>query len=181
MESAPLLEEDEEDELPVESPVVAPAPVAEPEPLPSWEPLPAPEPQKPVLPASAWEPIAPAAAPEPRFARQSEFNLDMGLGSAEDASPADSMDRVADMFGDDDDLARMVASRPQSGSRTARNINVFPKKSDTAAEEELAARVSSMFDDEAEEDEFKPQLPPRSIPRRSGLGYNDMSDIFPNG
>ena len=185
VESAPLLEEDEEDELPVEAPVVAPAPVAEPEPLPSWEPVPAPvqapEPQKPVLPASAWEPIAPAAAPESRFARQSEFNLDMGLGSAEDASPADSMDRVADMFGDDDDLARMVASRPQSGSRTARNINVLPKKSDTAAEEELAARVSSMFDDEAEEDEFKPQLPPRSIPRRSGLGYNDMSDIFPNG
>ena len=114
------------------------------------------------------------------MARQSEFNLDMSFGSAEDASPADSMDRVADMFDDDDDLARMVASRPQNNARTARNINVFPKKSETAAEEALAARVSSMFDDDAEEDDYKPQLPPRSIPRHNGLGYNDMSDIFPN-
>ena len=26
----------------------------------------------------------------------------------------------------------------------------------------------------------QPQLPPRSIPRHNGLGFNDMSDIFPN-
>jgi hypothetical protein len=37
-----------------------------------------------------------------------------------------------------------------------------------------------MFDDEAEDDEFKPQpTPTRSATRRSSLGYNDMSDIFP--
>jgi len=39
----------------------------------------------------------------------------------------------------------------------------------------------SMFDDEDEEDSFKPQPPPRSIPRHSSLGYNDMRDIFPGG
>ena len=174
----PLLEDDEDDEeQSVAAPVVPQAaPMAEPEPLPAWEPVPAPAPR----PSAAWEPIAPAQELKP--ARQSEFNLDMSFGTAADASPADSMERVADMFGDEDDeLAQMVASRPQQSARPARNINVFPKKNDTAAEEALAARVSSMFDDEPVEDEFKPQLPPRSIPRHSGLGYNDMSDIFPNG
>ena len=176
----PLLEDDEEE--PALQPV-APAPVADPEPLPSWEPVPAPviepEPQPVSRPSAAWEPIAPAR--ESKAARQSEFNLDLNFSSADDITPADSMDRVADMFADDDDeLAQMVSNRPQSAARPARNVNVFPKKSDTTAEEELAARVNSMFDDENDEDDYQPQLPPRSIPRHNGLGFNDMSDIFPN-
>lgn len=175
----PLLEDDEEE--PALQPV-APASVAEPEPLPSWEPVPAPviepEPQPLSRPSAAWEPIAPAR--ESKAARQSEFNLDLNFSSADDITPADSMDRVADMFADDDELAQMVSNRPQSAARPARNVNVFPKKSDTTAEEELAARVSSMFDDENDEDDYQPQLPPRSIPRHNGLGFNDMSDIFPN-
>ncbi len=175
----PLLEDDEEE--PALQPV-APAPVVEPEPLPSWEPVPAPviepEPQLASRPSAAWEPIAPAR--ESKAARQSEFNLDLNFSSADDITPADSMDRVADMFADDDELAQMVSNRPQSAARPARNVNVFPKKSDTTAEEELAARVSSMFDDENDEDDYQPQLPPRSIPRHNGLGFNDMSDIFPN-
>lgn len=175
----PLLEDDEEE--PALQPV-APAPVADPEPLPSWEPVPAPviepEPQPVSRPSAAWEPIAPAR--ESKAARQSEFNLDLNFSSADDITPADSMDRVADMFADDDELAQMVSNRPQSAARPARNVNVFPKKSDTTAEEELAARVNSMFDDENEEDDYQPQLPPRSIPRHNGLGFNDMSDIFPN-
>ena len=175
----PLLEDDEEE--PALQPA-APAPVAEPEPLPSWEPVPAPviepEPQPVSRPSAAWEPIAPAR--ETKAARQSEFNLDLNFSSADDITPADSMDRVADMFADDDELAQMVSNRPQSAARPARNVNVFPKKSDTTAEEELAARVSSMFDDENDEDDYQPQLPPRSIPRHNGLGFNDMSDIFPN-
>ena len=175
----PLLEDDEEE--PALQPV-APAPVAEPETLPSWEPVPAPviepEPQPVSRPSAAWEPIAPAR--ETKAARQSEFNLDLNFSSADDITPADSMDRVADMFADDDELAQMVSNRPQSAARPARNVNVFPKKSDTTAEEELAARVNSMFDDENDEDDYQPQLPPRSIPRHNGLGFNDMSDIFPN-
>ena len=175
----PLLEDDEEE--PALQPV-APAPVAEPEPLPSWEPVPAPviepEPQPASRPSAAWEPIAPAR--ETKAARQSEFNLDLNFSSADDITPADSMNRVADMFADDDELAQMVSNRPQSAARPARNVNVFPKKSDTTAEEELAARVNSMFDDENDEDDYQPQLPPRSIPRHNGLGFNDMSDIFPN-
>lgn len=175
----PLLEDDEEE--PALQPVAS-APVADPEPLPSWEPVPAPviepEPQPASRPSAAWEPIAPAR--ETKAARQSEFNLDLNFSSADDITPADSMDRVADMFADDDELAQMVSNRPQSAARPARNVNVFPKKSDTTAEEELAARVSSMFDDENDEDDYQPQLPPRSIPRHNGLGFNDMSDIFPN-
>lgn len=175
----PLLEDDEEEPA---LQAVAPAPVAEPEPLPSWEPVPAPviepDPQPVSRPSAAWEPIAPAR--ESKAARQSEFNLDLNFSSADDITPADSMDRVADMFADDDELAQMVSNRPQSAARPARNVNVFPKKSDTTAEEELAARVSSMFDDENDEDDYQPQLPPRSIPRHNGLGFNDMSDIFPN-
>ena len=175
----PLLEDDEEE--PALQPV-APAPVVDPEPLPSWEPVPAPviepEPQPASRPSAAWEPIAPAR--ETKAARQSEFNLDLNFSSADDITPADSMDRVADMFADDDELAQMVSNRPQSAARPARNVNVFPKKSDTTAEEELAARVNSMFDDENDEDDYQPQLPPRSIPRHNGLGFNDMSDIFPN-
>ncbi len=173
----PLLEDDEEDAVPMPT-VSAP----EPEPLPSWEPVPAPAPEPepaPARPNAAWEAIAPAK--EEKIARQSEFMLDMNFSSADDITPADSMDRVVDMFGDDDDLAQMVSNRPQSAARPARNVNVFPKKSETSAEEALAARVNSMFDDDdAEEDEYRPQLPPRSIPRHNGLGFNDMSDIFPN-
>lgn len=175
----PLLEDDEEE--PALQPL-APAPVADPEPLPSWEPVPVPviepEPQPVSRPSAAWEPIAPAR--ESKAARQSEFNLDLNFSSADDITPADSMDRVADMFADDDELAQMVSNRAQSTARPARNVNVFPKKSDTTAEEELAARVNSMFDDENDEDDYQPQLPPRSIPRHNGLGFNDMSDIFPN-
>ncbi len=168
----PLLEDDEEEDFPIPAPTPAPkpapAPAPEPEPLPSWEPLPA--------------PISAVPATEPRAARQSEFNLDMSFGSAADVSPADSLDRVQDIFGDDDDdLERMMASHSQSNARPARNINVFPKRSETVAEEALSARVMSMFDDDDEEDSFKPQPPPRSIPRHSSLGYNDMRDIFPGG
>ena len=170
---APLLEPEEEYPLPVPEPVAAapaPALAPEPEPLPSWEPLPMPAP-------------APKPAPAPvAEARQGEFNLDMTFGSAGDESPSDSMERVVDIFGDDDDLERMMASHAQNPSRPARALNVFPKKAEAAAEEALSARVRSMFDDEAEDDEFKPQPPPsRPGARRSSLGYNDMSDIFPGG
>ncbi len=176
-ESTELLaaEEDapEEDvEAPGEDPAPAPAPASpaplpEPEPAPIWAVTPTPVP-------------APAPAPAPREARQSEFNLDAAFGSAADESPADSMDRVADMFGDDDDdLQRMMASHAQKTARSARNINVFPKKAEVDAEEALSARVRSMFDDE--DDSFKTQAAPRSIPRRSPLGFNDMTDIFPGG
>ena len=164
----PLLEPDEEDDIPLPMPPPKSAPA--PEPLPTWEPIPAPVPAP-----------APTPAPEPRVARQSEFNLDMSFGAAEDVSPADSFDRVQDMFGDDDELERMMASHSQSSTRPARNINVFPKRGEAAAEEALSARVMSMFDDEAEDDSFKSQPPPRSIPRHSSLGYNDMRDIFPGG
>lgn len=169
-EGEPLLEPEEEDEI------IVPAPAAfaaeeKPEELASWEPIPAPAP-------------LPVAKPEPRVARQSEFNLDLAFGSAEDEMPSDSMNRVADMFGDDeeDELDRMVAKHTRSAPRTARNLNVFPKKNEAAAEVALNARVESMFDDvDADEDEIPaPQPPPRAIPRRSTLGYNDMSDIFPN-
>ena len=184
-ENEPLLEEDEEEAvLPDEEPVAAPLPAAKSEPLPSWEPIPAPMPEKhPRSSAgfsSAWEPITPAETQDSRFARQGEFNLDMSLGTANDESPVDSMDRVSDMFGDDDELERMMFSRPQNAARQARNINVFPRKNETDAEEAMAARVNSMFDDEQEEDEFSPQPPPRSSSRRAGLGFNDMSDIFSN-
>ncbi len=164
--SEPLLEPEEEMPLPVYAP--APEPVAEPEPLPSWEPIPAP---------------ASVSVPEPvsREARQSEFNLDMAFGSAEDETPADSMERVSDIFGDDDDLERMMASHTTTPVRTAGKVNVFPKKAEVEAEEALSARVRSMFEDERDEDSFKPQSAPRSIPRHSSLGYNDMRDIFPGG
>lgn len=168
--SEPLLEPEEEMPLPVYAP--APEPEEEPEPLPSWEPLPAP------APAPMPEPVP---APAPREARQSEFNLDMAFGSAEDETPADSMERVADIFGDDDDLERMMASHTTTPVRTAGKVNVFPKKAEVEAEEALSARVRSMFEDEGDEDAFKPQPAPRSIPRHSSLGYNDMRDIFPGG
>ncbi len=171
----PLLEPDEEftSPAPAPAPVAAfvPEPVIAPEPLPSWEPVPVPAP-------------APAAVtvPDPKPARQSEFNLDMSFGSAADVSPADSFNRVEDMFGDDDELERMMADHSQNNARPARNINVFPKKGAVEAEEALSARVRSMFDDDAEvEDEFKPQAPPRSMPRHASMGYNDMRDIFPGG
>ncbi len=168
--SEPLLEPEEEMPLPVYAP--APEPEEEPEPLPSWEPLPAP----------ALAPMPePVPAPAPREARQSEFNLDMAFGSAEDETPADSMERVADIFGDDDDLERMMASHTTTPVRTAGKVNVFPKKAEVEAEEALSARVRSMFEDEGDEDAFKPQSAPRSIPRHSSLGYNDMRDIFPGG
>lgn len=173
MKGEPLLEPEEVEEIelpqPEVEPIAEPEPVfvPEPEPLTSWAPVAEPQP-------------APAPVVAPRTARQSEFNLDMSLGSASDISPADSMDRVQGMFGDDDDeLERMMASHTQTASRPARNINVFPKREEFAAEEELSARIRSMFDDEKEEDEFKPQPPPRSIPRHSSLGYNDMRDILP--
>ena len=161
-----------EEELP--QPIVMPAPVA--------APAPEPEPE----PENVWAPIpAPVVAPEPvaapREAHQSEFNLDMSFGSAEDEVPADSMDRVADMFGDDDELERMMASHSAAPARPAGKLNVFPKKADVEAEEALSARIRSMFEDEPEEDSFKPQAAPRSIPRHSSLGYNDMRDIFPGG
>lgn len=161
----PLLEPDEGETIIPASQAYAPEVTAAP--MASWEPRPSP---------------LPVSQPEPRVARQSEFNLDMAFGSAEDEMPSDSMNRVEDMFGDDDELDRMVAEHTSNAARTARNLNVFPKKSEAAAEVALNARVESMFDDvDADEDEMVPmQAPPRSIPRRSTLGYNDMSDIFPN-
>ena len=162
-ESEPFLEP-EEDEQPVPAP--APAPAPEPEPLPSWEPVP---------PVAA---PAPVPVPEPRSARQSEFNLDMGFGADGEIPTAESMERVQGMFADEEDLDRMIASHNQTSARTARNINVFPTRGEVAAEEELSARVLSMFDDEAEEPSFKTQPAPRSIPRRSPLGYNDVRDMF---
>lgn len=163
----PLLDEEEEELAPVltmtPQPVPAPEPAAEP--LPSWEPIPAP---------------VPVEVPAPREARQSEFNLDMSFDSAEEAPATGTMERVVDIFGDDDDdLERMMASHAQSTARTARNVNVFPKKAETDAEEELSARVRSMFEDEDDDEVFKPQAAPRSVPRHSSLGYNDMRDIFP--
>lgn len=167
--SEPLLEPEEEMPPPVYAPT--PGPVVEPEPLPSWEPIPEPAPAPVAAPASA-----------PREARQSEFNLDMAFGTADDEVPADSMERVADIFGDDDDLEQMMARHTASPARTAGKINVFPKKAEVEAEEALSARVRSMFeDDEPVEDNFAPQPAPRSIPRHSSLGYNDMRDIFPGG
>ncbi len=163
-ESEPFLEPDDEETQPVPAP--APAPAPEPEPLPSWEPLP---------PVAA---PAPAPVPEPRSARQGEFNLDMGFGSDAEAPTAESMERVQGMFADEEDLDRMIASHNQTGARTARNINVFPTRGEVAAEEELSARVLSMFDDEAEDAPFKTQPAPRSIPRRSPHGYNDVRDMF---
>ena len=180
-EGEPLLAPDEEEEIELPQPDVKQKVELEPEPQVSWEPAAevAPEPQTPWAPVAEPEP-APVPAVAPRAARQSEFNLDMSLGSAADISPADSLERVQGMFGDDDDeLERMMASHTQTASRPARNINVFPKREEFAAEEELTARIRSMFDDETEEDEFKPQAPPRSIPRHSSLGYNDMRDILP--
>ncbi len=168
---APLLEDEEDEPIFVPQSVVEAEPVSmpEPEPLPVWEPVPAP---------------APAPTVESRAARQSEFNLDMSLGTAADVTPADSMSRVQEFFGDeDDDLDRMMASHTQNNARTARNINVFPKQEAYAAEEALSARVLSMFDDEEKDDiptTFTPQ-PPRSSQPRGPLGYNDMSDIFPGG
>lgn len=172
----PLLEPEEE--LPPAPVYVEPAaPVAEPEPLPVWEPVPAPVP----APAPPSAP-RPAPAPEPRSARQSEFNLDLAFGSADEVSLSDSMSRVEDIFADDDELAQMMTNRPQPAVRPARNVNVLPRKKETAAVDALAARVNSMFDDDADDDDIPAAFaPPPSRPAqpRSGLGYNDMSDIFP--
>lgn len=166
----PLLEP--EDELPP-APVHAEPSVSavEPEPLPVWEPVPAPAPVP-----------KPAPAPEPRSARQSEFNLDLAFGSADEVSLSDSMSRVEDIFADDDELAQMMTNRPQPVVRPARNVNVLPRKKETAEVDALAARVNSMFDDDADDDDIPAAFaPPPSRPAqpRSGLGYNDMSDIFP--
>lgn len=165
----PLFEDDDEEEAMVYTePAPAPLPVIDPEPgvLPSWEPIPAPAP-------------VPAPAPAPAVeARQGEFNLDMAFAPVEEESPVGAMERVADFFGDDDDLDRMMASHAQNPSRPARGLNVFPKKAVAEAEEALSARVRSMFDDEGDEAAFKSQ-PQRGSSRRSSLGYNDMSDIFP--
>ena len=171
---APLLEPD--DEFAPEMPVPAPAPVAvsrpapESDSLPSWEPLPAP------LPVAAPAAAAPVAKPE----RQSEFNLGIGFGAAGDASPADLLERVEDMFGDDDELERMMAGHTQKAARPARNINVFPKREVVAAEAELSERVRSMFDDEADEEEESSYsaAPSRASQPRGPLGFNDMSDMF---
>lgn len=159
-----FLEPDEEEPLPL--PALSAVSAPEPEPLPSWEPIP------PVA--------APASAPVPesRSARQSEFNLDMGFGADDEVPTAESMERVQGMFADEEELDRMIASYNQTSARTARNINVFPTRDEVAAEEALTARVLSMFDDEAEDEPFRSQPAPRSIPRRSSLGYNDVRDMF---
>ena len=165
-----LLEPDDEfaPELPVPAPAVS-RPVSEPEPLPSWEFIPEP--------GSA---PAPAPAPAVKPERQSEFNLDMGFGSVADASPADLQERVEALFGDDDELERMMADHTQTTARPARNINVFPKREVVAAEAVLSERVRSMFDDENddEEDSSYTAAPSRASQPRSPLGFNDMSDMF---
>ena len=173
---APLLEPD--DEFVPELPVAEPAPVAqpryvsEPEPLPSWEPIPAP----------VTAPVAdPVASVEPKSARQGEFNLDMSFGSAVETNPSDLMGRVEDMFGDDDELERMMADHTQTSARPARNINVFPKREVMAAEAELNERVRSMFDDDADDDEIPASYTSASTKgnqARGPLGFNDMSDMF---
>ena len=172
---APLLEPEEEF---TPEPVVSATPPEEParfevqpEPLPSWEPVPAPVP----APASS-----PAPAPAVRPARQSEFNLDMSFGSAADAGPADVMNRVEDMFGDeDDDLERMISGHSQpAATRPARNINVLPKREVMEAEAEISERVRSMFDDDEYDDADMPPAPSRASQPRGPLGYNDMSDMF---
>lgn len=169
---APLLEPD--DEFVPESPVAEPVPVAQPrcvpdpEPLPSWEPIPAPV-------------ATPAAPAEPKFARQGEFNLDMNFGSAAETNQSDLMGRVEDMFGDDDELERMMADHTQTSARPARNINVFPKREVVAAEAELNERVRSMFDDDADDDALSSPYSPSSAKgnqSRGPLGFNDMSDMF---
>ena len=169
---APLLEPD--DEFVPESPVAKPVPVAQPrcvpdpEPLPSWEPIPAPV-------------ATPAAPAEPKFARQGEFNLDMNFGSAAETNQSDLMGRVEDMFGDDDELERMMADHTQTSARPARNINVFPKREVVAAEAELNERVRSMFDDDADDDSLSSPYSPASAKgnqSRGPLGFNDMSDMF---
>lgn len=181
-EEEPSVEEDEEesgdsllepdDEFAPELPVTAPAvsrPVPEPESLPVWEPIPA------SVPAAA-----PAPAPVVKPERQSEFNLDMGFGSAGDAGPADLQERVDALFGDDDELERMMADHTQKTARPARNINVFPKREVVAAEEVLSERVRSMFDDENDDEEgsLYGTAPSRASQPRSPLGFNDMSDMF---
>ncbi|MBO5684640.1 MAG: cell division FtsZ family protein [Akkermansia sp.] len=169
---APLLEPD--DEFVPESPVAVPVPAAQPrcvpdpEPLPSWEPIPAPV-------------ATPAAPAEPKFARQGEFNLDMNFGSAAETNQSDLMGRVEDMFGDDDELERMMADHTQTSARPARNINVFPKREVVAAEAELNERVRSMFDDDADDDALSSPYSPASAKgnqSRGPLGFNDMSDMF---
>ena len=169
---APLLEPD--DEFVPESPVAEPVPAAQPrcvpdpEPLPSWEPIPAPV-------------ATPAAPAEPKFARQGEFNLDMNFGSAAETNQSDLMGRVEDMFGDDDELERMMADHTQTSARPARNINVFPKREVVAAEAELNERVRSMFDDDADDDALSSPYSPASAKgnqSRGPLGFNDMSDMF---
>jgi cell division protein FtsZ len=166
--SAPLLEPDDEFiPEPVEPASVPAEPVryeAQPEPLPSWEPAP-----------------APAPAPAVRPARQSEFNLDMSFGSVADAGPADVMNRVEDMFGDEeDDLERMISGHSQpAATRPARNINVLPKREVMEAEAEISERVRSMFDDEDDEADMpSAYAPSRASQPRGPLGYNDMSDMF---
>ncbi len=165
---APLLEPDDEFiPEPVEPASVPAEPVryeAQPEPLPSWEPAP-----------------APAPAPAVRPARQSEFNLDMSFGSVADAGPADVMNRVEDMFGDEeDDLERMISGHSQpAATRPARNINVLPKREVMEAEAEISERVRSMFDDEDDEADMPSSYAPsRASQPRGPLGYNDMSDMF---
>ena len=165
---APLLEPDDEFiPEPVEPASVPAEPVryeAQPEPLPSWEPAP-----------------APAPAPAVRPARQSEFNLDMSFGSVADAGPADVMNRVEDMFGDEeDDLERMISGHSQpAATRPARNINVLPKREVMEAEAEISERVRSMFDDEDDEADMpSAYAPSRASQPRGPLGYNDMSDMF---
>ena len=165
---APLLEPDDEFiPEPVEPASVPAEPVryeAQPEPLPSWEPAP-----------------APAPAPAVRPARQSEFNLDMSFGSVADAGPADVMNRVEDMFGDEeDDLERMISGHSQpAATRPARNINVLPKREVMEAEAEISERVRSMFDDEDDEADMpSAYAPSRASQPRGPLGYNDMCDMF---
>jgi hypothetical protein len=172
----PLLEPD--DEFP--APLPEPAPVPEPEPVVMSEPVIMPEPE----PLPSWDPIppvAPAPVVESRAsARQGELNLDMFAGAAGEMPPADAMSRVEKMFGEDDELDRMMASHTARPVRTARGLNVFPKKTAMAAEEDITARVRSLFDDDAdEEDSLNPQMESRPSSRTSSMGYNDMRDIFP--
>ena len=172
----PLLEPD--DEFP--APLPEPAPVPEPEPVVMSEPVIMPEPE----PLPSWEPIppvAPAPVAESRAsARQGELNLDMFAGAAGEMPPADAMSRVEKMFGEDDELDRMMASHTARPVRTARGLNVFPKKTAMAAEEDITARVRSLFDDDADdEDSLNPQMESRPSSRTSSMGYNDMRDIFP--
>lgn len=117
--------------------------------------------------------------PEPR---QWEFDLSTPPAPHHAEREEDALTRAGDIFGDDEEEAGSASSfytPTPATARTARNINVLPKKSATDAEDALDARVRNMFNDEEEEDE-NPRPAGRYAPRRQATpNYNDLRDILP--